>query len=52
MLVILVSFMKAVMNSMLDKPLFLDGVFWMSIISALCWIPLDKLVSQFYSHKD
>ncbi len=52
MLVILVSFMKAVMNSMFDKPLFLDGVFWMSIISALCWIPLDKLVSQFYSHKD
>lgn len=52
MLVILVSFMKAVMNSMLDKPLFLDGVFWMSIISALCWIPLDKLVSQFYSHED
>jgi len=52
MLVILVSFMKAVMNSMFDKPLFLDGVFWMSIISALCWIPLDKMVSQFYSHKD
>ena len=52
MLVILVSFMKAVMNSMFDKPLFLDGVFWMSIISALCWIPLDKMVCQFYSHKD
>ena len=52
MLVILVAFMEAVMNSMLDKPLFLEGVFWLGIISALCWIPLDKLVSQFYSHQN
>lgn len=52
MLVILVSFMEAVMNSMFDKPLFLDGVFWLGMISALCWIPLDKLVSQFYSHQN
>lgn len=52
MLVILVAFMEAVMNSMLDKPLFLGGVFWLGIFSALCWIPLDKLVSQFYSHQN
>ena len=52
MLVIMVAFMEAGMNSMLDKPLFLDGVFWLGIISALCWIPLDKLVSQFYSHQN
>ena len=52
MLVILVSFMEAAINSMLDKPLFLDGVILLGIISALCWIPLDKLVSQFYSHQN
>jgi rod shape-determining protein MreD len=52
MLVILVAFMEAVMNSLFDKPLFLDGVFWLGIISALCWIPLDKLVSQFYLHQN
>lgn len=52
MLVILVSFMEAVINSLLDKPLFLDGVILLGIISALCWIPLDKLVSQFYSHQN
>jgi rod shape-determining protein MreD len=52
MLVILVAFMEAVINSLLDKPLFLDGVILLGIISALCWIPLDKLVSQYYSHQD
>lgn len=52
MLVILVAFMEAVINSLLDKPLFLDGVILLGIISALCWIPLDKLVSQYYSHQN
>jgi rod shape-determining protein MreD len=52
MLVILVAIMEAMMNSIFDKPLFLDRVFWLGVISALCWIPLDKLVSQFYSHQN
>lgn len=51
MLVILVAFMEAVINSMLDKPLFLDGVIFLGIISSICWMPMDKLVSQFYSHQ-
>jgi len=51
-LVLLVEFMRAAIYALLDKPLFLESILSLAIISSLCWIPLDKVVSSLYlSHK-
>ena len=49
LMILLVEFMRAAIDSSLDKPLALDGVLYLAIISAICWIPLDKVAGHFYA---
>lgn len=49
LMILLVEFMRATIDSSLDKPLSLEGILYLAFISAICWIPLDKVVRHFYS---
>jgi len=52
LMILLVEFMRATIDSALDKPLFIEDILALAVISAICWIPLDKVVRHFYSlHK-
>lgn len=51
LMMLLVEFLRAAINSSLDKPLFIEDILSLAIISAVCWIPLDKCVGYFYSHQ-
>jgi hypothetical protein len=48
-MILLVEFMRAAIDSSLDKPLSIDGVLYLAIISSICWIPLDKVAGHFYA---
>lgn len=47
-LVLLIEFLRATVNASLDMPLGLDKIFFLAMISSLFWIPLDKLVCNYY----
>jgi len=49
LMILLVEFMRAALDSSLDKPLSMQGVLYVAIISAICWIPLDKVAGHFYA---
>lgn len=49
LMILLVEFMRATIDNSLDKPLSLEGILYLAVISAICWIPLDKVVRHFYS---
>lgn len=51
LMILLVEFMRAAIDSSLDKPLSLEGILYLAVISAICWIPLDKVVRHFYSQQ-
>jgi len=52
MMVLFVEFMRATIDATMEKSIFIEDVLSLAIISALCWIPLDKFVGHFYSqHK-
>jgi len=48
MMIMLFEFMQAAIDATLDNPLYLEGIFSLAIISALCWIPMDKFVARIY----
>lgn len=49
LMILLVEFMRATLNSSLDNTLSMQGVLYVAIISAICWIPLDKVAGYFYA---
>lgn len=49
LLILLVEFMRAAIDSSLDKPLSMEGALYVAIVSAICWIPLDKVAGHFYA---
>ena len=49
LMILLVEFMRAAIDSSLDKPLSIDAILYLAIISAICWIPLDKVAGHFYA---
>lgn len=49
LMILLVEFMRAAIDSSMNRPLSLDGVLYLAIISAICWIPLDKVAGHFYA---
>ena len=49
LLILLVEFMRAAIDSSLDKPLSMGRALYVAIISAICWIPLDKAAGHFYA---
>ena len=39
LMILLVEFMRATIDNSLDKPLSLEGILYLAVISAICWIP-------------
>jgi hypothetical protein len=47
-MLLLVEFMRAGLDSSIDKLLSIEAILFLAVISAICWIPLDKVVRHFY----
>jgi hypothetical protein len=50
-MILLAEFIGAAIDSSIDKQLSIKGVVLLAIISAICWIPLDKFVGHCYSRQ-
>ena len=51
LMILLAEFIGAAIDSSIDKQLSIKGVLLLAIISAICWIPLDKFVAHCYSRQ-
>ena len=51
LMILLVEFMRLAIDSSLDKQQSIGGILVLAVISALCWIPLDKFVGHCYSRQ-
>lgn len=51
LMILLVEFISLAIDSPADKQLSIKGILFLAVISAICWIPLDKFVRHFYSHQ-
>jgi rod shape-determining protein MreD len=51
LMILLAEFIGAAIDSSIDKQLSIKGVVLLAIISAICWIPLDKFVGHCYSRQ-
>ena len=51
LMILLTEFIGAAIDSSIDKQLSIKGVLLLAIISAICWIPLDKFVAHCYSRQ-
>ena len=51
LMILLTEFIDAAIDSSIDKQLSIKGVLLLAIISAICWIPLDKFVAHCYSRQ-
>jgi len=51
LMILLTEFFGAAIDSSIDKQLSIRGVLLLAIISAICWIPLDKFVGHCYSRQ-
>ena len=51
LMILLTEFIGAAIDSSIDKQLSIKGVLLLAIISAICWIPLDKFVGHCYSRQ-
>lgn len=48
LMLLLIEFMRAGLDSSIDKLLSIEAILFLAVISAICWIPLDKVVRHFY----
>lgn len=51
LMILLVEFLGLAIDSSLDKQLSIQEIVLLAIISAICWIPLDKFVGHCYSRQ-
>lgn len=51
LMILLVEFMRIAIDSSLDKQQSIGEIFVLAVISAICWIPLDKFVGHCYSRQ-
>lgn len=51
LMILLAEFIGAAIDSSIDKQLSIKGILLLAIISAICWIPLDKFVAHCYSRQ-
>lgn len=51
LMILLAEFIGAAIDNSIDKQLSIKGVLLLAIISAICWIPLDKFVAHCYSRQ-
>lgn len=51
LMILLAEFIGVAIDSSIDKQLSIKGVLLLAIISAICWIPLDKFVAHCYSRQ-
>lgn len=51
LMILLVEFLHLTFDITPEKPVSIQGILLLAVISALCWIPLDKFVEQVYSRQ-